>query len=123
MTGLRNTAAVLAAAGFALGGCAAKPVPLASADGDYRGTSTRYELPRRRDCPRPRVHVRMQVRSGQLFLPWDRQYVQATVYSNGTVTGDTPGVQASGTYDGSTIQVKITDGTCFLQVTLKREPG
>jgi len=106
----------------ALTGCVSA-VSLVSADGDYRGTSTRFLALEPRNCPRPRVYSRLPVRSGTLFLPWVGQYVQVSVRGTGSVIGSLPGGQVTGTYDGTVIKAKLQDGRCGLEYTLKREPG
>ena len=122
MTKLAGFGRVVLAICVGLAGCAPMAGPLAAADGTYRGTSTRFQA-LRRDCPRPRVYPQIPVRSGVLFFPWGGQFVQSTVYSNGTVSAASAGVQVTGTYDGTIIRAKLTDGQCGLDYMLKREGG
>jgi hypothetical protein len=92
-----------------------------SGDGDYRGTATRVQA-LRRDCPRPSrmLSQRIIVRSGVMFIPWGDQFIQASVLSNGTVSGSLPGVELTGSHDGTTIQGDVKDGQCWLHFTLQR---
>jgi hypothetical protein len=55
-----------------------------------------------------------------MFYRWENQYIQVSVLSNGTVSGALPGVQLTGTHDGTTIQGDVTDGQCRLHFTLRR---
>jgi hypothetical protein len=87
-------------------------------DGDYRGSATRFQV-LRPTCPRPGL-LTISVRGGIMFYRWENQYIQVSVLSNGTLSGSLPGVQLTGTHDGTTIQGDITDGQCGLHFTLKR---
>jgi len=55
-----------------------------------------------------------------MFYKWGNQYIQVSVQSNGKVSGSLPGVQLTGTHDGTTIQGDVTDGQCGLHFTLRR---
>jgi hypothetical protein len=101
-----------------LGACVAPVAPTVSDDGDYRGTATRFQV-LRRTCPRPGI-VHASVRSGVMFYRWASQDIQVSVLNNGTLSGALPGVQLTGTHDGTTIQGDVTDGQCGLHFTLKR---
>lgn len=103
---------------LALGACAAPPAPTVSDDGDYRGTSTRFQV-LRRTCPRPGF-LHIAVRGGVMFYRWETQEIQVAVLNNGTLSGSLPGVQLTGTHDGTTIQGDVTDGQCGLHFTLKK---
>ena len=102
----------------ALAGCTAVAVPMASADGEYRGSATRFQV-LRRTCQRPGL-LNIPVRAGIMFYRWENQYMQVQVLSSGAVTGSLPGVRLTGTYDGTIIQGDVTDGQCGLHFTLKR---
>ncbi len=108
-----------------VGGCltlsACGPIAMqnVSGDGDYRGTSTRFQASRR-NCPRPGLMLNVNVRAGVMYLRWENQYIPVSVESNGRVSGAIPGVRVTGTHDGSTIQGDVTDGLCGLHFTLRR---
>jgi hypothetical protein len=104
-----------------LAGCVTPVAPTVSDDGDYRGTSTRFQV-LRRNCPRPGL-LRTSVRNGVMFYRWGAQDMQVAVLNNGTLSGSLPGVQLTGTHDGSTIKGDITDGQCGLHFTLKKVSG
>jgi hypothetical protein len=103
---------------LAMDACATKVVPTISGDGDYRGSATRFQV-LRRTCQRPGL-LAASVRSGVMFYRWENQYIQVAVLNNGTLSGALPGVQLTGTHDGTTIQGNVTDGQCGLHFTLKR---
>jgi hypothetical protein len=116
---LLNAAAI--ASLLALGACAVPVAPTISGDGDYRGSATRFQV-LRRTCPRPGL-LRASVRNGIMFYRWGAQDIQVAVLNNGTLSGSLPGVQLTGTHDGTTIQGDVTDGQCGLHFTLKRIAG
>ena len=118
MSGMRFLSTIALIASLVLGGCAVKPTPTISGDGDYRGTATRFQVGRR-NCPRPGL-LSINVRSATMFYRWDNQYIQASVLSNGTVSGALGGARLTGTHDGTTIRGDVTDGQCGLHFTLKR---
>ena len=66
--------------------------------------------------------LNIPVRSGVMFYRWENQYIQVRVHGGG-VSGSLPGVQLTGTYDGTIIQGDVTDGQCGLHFTLKRDGG
>ena len=101
-----------------LGACVAPVAPTVSADGDYRGSSTRFQV-LRRTCPRPGL-LHLPVRSATLFYPWAGQYIQVSILNNGTLAGSLPGVQLTGTHNATVIQGDVTDGQCGLHFTLTR---
>jgi len=106
---------------LALGACTTPATRTVAADGDYRGSSTRFQV-LRRNCPRPGL-LHLPVRSATLFYPWAGQYIQVAILNNGTLAGAGPGVQVTGTHDSSVIQGDITDGQCGLHFTLRRLEG
>ena len=106
---------------IALSACVSPASPTISADGDYRGTSTRFQV-LRRNCPRPGL-LHMQVRSGVMFYRWGAQDIQVSVLNNGTLSGSAPGVRLTGTHDGNVMQGDATDGQCGLHFTLRRISG
>jgi hypothetical protein len=104
---------------LALASCAVpQAAPTVSGDGDYRGSATRFQA-LRRNCPRPGL-LRIAVRNGVMFYRWDTQDIQVAVLNNGTLSGNLPGVQLNGTYDGTTMQGDVSDGECGLHFTLKK---
>ena len=109
---------VLALAFAGVNACAPPVAPTVALDGDYRGSSTRFQA-LRRTCPRPGL-LHLPVRSATLFYPWERQYIQVSILNNGTLSGALPGVQLTGTHDAAVIQGDVTDGQCGLHFTLKR---
>lgn len=115
---MRSIDAIVLTSLLALGACVSPIVATVSGDGDYRGTATRFQV-QRRNCPRPGL-LSVSVRSGVMFYRWENQYIQVSVLSNGTVSGSLPGVQLTGTHDGTTIQGNVTDGQCGLHFTVKR---
>ena len=118
MTRQRSGALLLA---LTLGACAVPGVASVSGDGDYRGTATRYQV-LRRDCPRPSqlLSIVVNVRAGVMYYRWENQYIPVAVRSDGTMSGSVPGVQLSGTHDGTTMQGDVTDGLCGLHFTLRK---
>jgi hypothetical protein len=103
---------------LALGGCVAPVAPTISGDGDYQGSATRFQV-LRRTCPRPGL-FRLSVRGGVTWYRWENEYIQVSVLNNGTLSGALPGVQLTGTHDGTIMQGNVTDGQCGLHFTLKR---
>jgi hypothetical protein len=103
---------------LALGSCALPGVVPVSADGDYRGTATRFQV-LRRTCPRPGL-LTLSVRSSVMYYRWDNQYIPVSVQSNGTLSGAGAGVQLTGTHDGTTMQGDVTDGQCGLHFTVRK---
>ena len=55
-----------------------------------------------------------------MYYRWGSQDIQVSVLNNGTLSGALPGVQLTGTHDGTNIQGDVTDGQCGLHFTLKR---
>jgi hypothetical protein len=104
---------------LSLGACVAPVAPTVAADGEYRGSSTRFQV-LRRTCPRPGL-LRLSVRSATLFYPWGGQYIQVSILNNGTLAGSLPGVQLTGTHDTTVIRGDVTDGQCGLHFTLTRQ--
>ena len=74
---------IVLAALLSLGACVAPVAPTVSADGDYRGSTTRFQV-LRRTCPRPGL-LRLSVRNATLFYPWSGQFIQVSILNNGTL--------------------------------------
>src|SRR6478609_337142 len=87
-------AGIVAMGLLALGACTTPATRTVAADGDYRGSSTRFQV-LRRNCPRPGL-LHLPVRSATLFYPWSGQYVRVSILNNGTLSGALPGVQLTG---------------------------
>ena len=109
---------IVLAALLSLGACVAPVAPTVSADGDYRGSTTRFQV-LRRTCPRPGL-LRLSVRNATLFYHWSGQFIQVSILNNGTLSGSLPGVQLTGIHDATVIQGDVTDGQCGLHFTLTR---
>lgn len=118
MTTMHFIGGVVVGGCLVLGACVPLTPLVGNPDGDYRGTATRFQV-LRRTCPRPGL-LYANVRSGIMFYKWENQQIQVSVLTNGTVSGSLPGVQLTGSYDGTTIQGDVTDGQCGLHFTLKR---
>ncbi len=101
-----------------LSACAPQSAYSVSGDGDYRGSSTRYQV-LLRTCPRPGL-LALHVQGGVTYYPWNGQYIPVSVSSNGTLSGAAPGVQLTGTHDGNTMQGDVTDGQCGIHFTVRR---
>lgn len=119
MSRLRCIDAIVLTSLLTPGACVAPVAPTISGDGDYVGTATRSQFPQRRTCPHSGP-LSLSVRAGVTYYRWDRQYIPVSVLNNGTLSGTLPGVQLTGTHDGSTMQGNITDGQCWLHFTLRR---
>ncbi len=118
VTGMRIAVSGAMLGCLLLSGCGKVPGLIGSGDGDYRGTSTRFQV-LRRTCPRPGL-ISTSIRNGVMFYRWENQYIQARVLGNGTVQGALPGVQLTGTHDGTTVSGDVRDAQCGLHFTLKR---
>lgn len=118
---IRSIEIIVLASSLAVAACVRPVAPTISADGDYRGSSTRFQV-LRRTCPRPGL-LRLSVRGATMFYPWENQFIQVSFLDNGTLSGSLPGVQLTGTHDATTIQGNVNDGQCGLHFTLKRLDG
>jgi hypothetical protein len=120
--------ALLAALYAALAGCASTPPkppepppkPPQTIDGEYRGTSTRFQADSRA-CPHPGL-VRFDVIGNAFQLRWDqRTYVDATIAPDGTVSGGAERITLVGRRTGSKIEGDVTNGNCGLHFTATRQ--
>jgi hypothetical protein len=111
-------------------GCASKPPtpptappapPAESIDGEYRGTSTRFQAGSRA-CPHPGL-VTLEV-SGKAFqYRWDRDtWVDAMIAEDGSVTGQAESITLVGRQNGRKIEGDITNGNCGLHFTATKRP-
>jgi hypothetical protein len=119
--------AAFAALCVAASGCAPKPPPAPpptapsnpppdSTDGEYRGTSTRFQA-HSRACPHPGL-VTLEVAGNAFQFRWDRDtWVDATIATDGSITGQAEGITLSGRQSGRKIEGDITNGSCGLHFT------
>lgn len=123
-------AAVFAAFCAALAACASKPPPPPAPppkppveiDGEYRGTSTRFQADSRA-CPHPGL-VDFQVIEHEFQYRWDYStFVMASIAPDGTVTGGAERITLVGKQDGPMIEGDVTNGNCGLHFTVKQHPG
>ena len=125
-------AAAVAALCAVLSGCAAKPPappppqpaaprPPESIDGEYRGTSTRFQA-LSRGCPHPGL-VTLQVAGNAFQYKWDRDtFVDAIIAPDGTVTGGAESITLAGRQSGPKIEGDVTNGACGLHFTVAKRP-
>jgi hypothetical protein len=112
----------------ALAACAAPPPPPAAAppprpaenvDGEYRGTSTRFQADSRA-CPHPGL-VRIEVIGSAFQYRWDRDtFVDATIAPDGAITGGAERITLVGRQTGPKIEGDVTNGNCGLHFTLTK---
>ncbi|HME25628.1 MAG TPA: hypothetical protein VKI44_30550 [Acetobacteraceae bacterium] len=127
---MNNVRAFLrAACCVALGACAAKPpAPPApppklpdTVDGEYRGTSTRFQADSRA-CPHPGL-VRIEVVGDAFQYRWDATtWVDATIAPDGTITGGAERITLVGKLTGPKIEGDVTNGNCGLHFTVTKPP-
>jgi hypothetical protein len=111
-----------------LAACASSPPPTPSApppkapdtiDGEYRGTSTRFQA-EKRACPHPGL-VRIEVIGGAFQFRWDgNTWVDATIAPDGTISGGAERITLIGRKIGQKIEGDVTDGDCGLHFTTTR---
>jgi len=128
---MRNHRAIIAAALCAvLSACASPPPPPApppkpppqDIDGEYRGTTTRFQASSR-SCPHPGL-VDFQVIQHQFQYRWDYDtFVLATIAPDGGVTGGAESITLVGKQNGPVIEGDVTNGTCGLHFTVKLHPA
>jgi hypothetical protein len=121
-------AGLLAALCAALAACAKPPPPPPPApppkppetiDGEYRGTSTRFQA-QSSTCPHPGL-VRFDVINSQFQFRWDAATaVDATIAPDGTVTGNAERITLAGKQAGPKIEGDVTNGDCGLHFTVTR---
>jgi hypothetical protein len=122
-------ACLLAAVCAAMGACAAKPAappvpppkPSESIDGQYRGTSTRFQADSRA-CPHPGL-VRFDVSGNAFQYRWDpTTWVDATIAPDGAITGGAERITLVGRQTGPKIEGDVTNGNCGLHFTATKVP-
>ena len=97
------------------------PKPPESIDGEYRGTSTRFQAGSRA-CPHPGL-VTLQVSGNTFQYKWDRDtFVDATIAADGTVTGGAESITLVGRQSGPSIEGDVTNGICGLHFTVTKRP-
>jgi len=123
-------AMVFAAICVAPAACAPQPPPAPAPpakpperiDGEYRGTSTRFQA-ESRACPHPGL-VRIEVIDSAFQFRWDRNtYVDATIAPDGSITGTAERITLVGKQTGPKIDGDVTNGDCGLHFTVVRRPG
>ncbi|MGC1412508.1 MAG: hypothetical protein WA864_26630 [Acetobacteraceae bacterium] len=126
---MHNVRAYLCAAFCAvLAACAAKP-PLPSSatlpksaqalDGEYIGTSTRFQAGSRA-CPHPGL-VRIEVSASAFQFRWNLEtWVDATIAADGAVSGGAEGITLVGRQTGPKIEGDVTNGACGLHFTVTK---
>src|SRR5271157_1337882 len=110
-----NRASVFAAICAALAGCAAPPPPAPppkppqTIDGEYRGTSTRFQA-ESRACPHPGL-VHFDVFDSRFQYRWDgKTWIDATIAPDGTVTGGGERITLVGKWTGPKLEGDVTNG-------------
>jgi hypothetical protein len=97
------------------------PKPPATLDGEYHGTSTRFQA-QRRTCPHPGL-VRIDVIDRAFQFRWDaRTYVDATIAPDGTISGGAERITLVGRQAGPKLEGDVTDGDCGLHFTVSKPP-
>ena len=97
------------------------PKPPVSVDGEYRGTSTRFQADSR-VCPHPGL-VHFDVTGNRFQFRWDANtYVDAAIAPDGTVTGGAERITLVGKQTGPKIDGDVTNGDCGLHFTVTRRP-
>src|SRR6516165_1742522 len=87
------------------------PKPPETIDGEYRGTSTRFQADSRA-CPHPGL-VRLQVIDSRFQFRWDANtWVDAAIAPDGTVTGSAESITLVGKQTGPRIEGDVTNGNC-----------
>lgn len=95
------------------------PAPPQTVDGEYRGTSTRFQADSR-SCPHPGL-VHIEVAGNAFEFRWDyRTQVAATITPDGTVNGGAERITLVGRQSGPQIEFDVTNGNCGLHVTATR---
>lgn len=91
--------------------------PKVTVDGDYRGTSTRFQA-ESRACPHPGL-VSFQVFDNHFQFRWDgKTWVDGTIAPDGSVTGGAERVTLVGRQTGPKIEADVTNGECGLHFTV-----
>jgi hypothetical protein len=112
-----------------LSACAAPPPPPkpatpvrppAPVDGEYRGTSTRFQADSR-TCPHPGL-VTLYVQNAEFFYRWNyNTWVDATIDPDGTVHGQADRITLAGKRKGRNMDGDVTNGLCGLHFTVREQ--
>jgi hypothetical protein len=95
------------------------PKPAETIDGEYRGTSTRFQA-QNRTCPYPGL-VKLEVTDSRFQFRWNaRTWVDAVIAPDGTVTGGGERITLVGKQAGPKIEGDVTNGDCGLHFTVTR---
>jgi hypothetical protein len=87
------------------------PPAVRSADGTYRGTSTRFQADQRA-CPSPGLVV-VRVLDGEFSYRWNRDIaVLGTVAPDGSVQGASGDISLRGRVNGDTIEGDVSNPHC-----------
>jgi hypothetical protein len=93
--------------------------PAQTIDGEYVGTSTRFQAGSRA-CPHPGL-VRIEVSANAFQFRWSLDtWVDATIAADGTVSGSAEGITLMGRQTGPKIEGDVTNGDCGLHFTVTR---
>lgn len=102
------------------GSPASAPTTHEDSSGTWRGTSTRFQA-QGRLCPHPGL-VTLQIWDDKFQYRWDGgTYVDATIQSDGSITGQGPGITLVGKYESKRIEGDITNGVCGLHFTVVKK--
>jgi len=125
-----HSTALFAACCAALAACASPPPapapvpppkPPETVDGEYRGTSTRFQADSKA-CPHPGL-VRLEVIDSAFQFRWDSDtWVDGKIASDGAVTGGAERITLVGTQTGPRIVGDVTNGDCGLHFTVTKAP-
>ena len=125
MTTIR--AGLLAALCAAMAACASPPPPPpppklpATVDGEYRGTSTRFQADQK-TCPRPGL-VRLEVINHSFRFRWDgKTWVDGTIAPDASISGGAERITLVGRLTGNKIEGDVTNGECGLHFTVIKRP-
>lgn len=111
-----------------LSACAAPPPPKIarpappppSVDGEYLGTSTRFQADSR-SCPHPGL-VTLYVQDSEFFYRWNyNTWVDATIAKDGTVRGQADRITLAGKRTGRSMEGDVTNGLCGLHFTVREQ--
>ena len=97
------------------------PPPPERIDGEYRGTSTRFQADMR-VCPHPGL-VRLEVIDSAFRYRWDgKTWVDGTIAPDGTITGGAERITLVGKRNGTRLEGDVTNGDCGLHFTVTKQP-
>jgi hypothetical protein len=95
--------------------------PPETVDGEYRGTSTRFQA-ESRACPHPGL-VRLEVIDSRFQFRWTATiWVDGAIAPDGSVTGGAERITLVGRQTGPKIEADVTNGDCGLHFTVVKRP-